>query len=184
MAVAPKAQLNAEGGTIELHNDSPTGTLLGKSDFIGDSPGSGFTPKPVTIKIDSAKGAHDLYLVFQNPAAKSGVSLMVVMNTTFKNGQGIIKDQSAVTYSAADLGAYVGKYKMTGLPFPVIEISLKDGKLMMDAGGQIGEIKPEADPDQFDASGKAKIIFMRNEEKKVDKLKMNAMGFSFDGVKE
>ncbi len=183
MAVAPKAQLNAEGGTIELHVDAPTGTLLGKSDFIGDVPGSGFTPKAVSFKIDPVKGMHDVFFVFQNPAAKSGASLMVVMNTNFKNGTAIT-NKNAVTYSVTDLNAFVGKYKMTGLPFPYIEISVKDNKLMMDAGGQIGEINPTEETDQFDANGKAKILFLRNNDKKVDKLKMSAMGFDFEGVKE
>ena len=48
--MAPKAQLNAEGGIIELHIDSPNGKLLGKTDFIGDS-GRGFEfgGKPVSL---------------------------------------------------------------------------------------------------------------------------------------
>ena len=37
-----------------------------------------------------------------------------------------------------DLDDYAGKYKMTGLPFPYIEVSVKDGKLMMKAGEQGG----------------------------------------------
>jgi len=40
-AMAPKSQLNAEGGFIELHIDAPNGKLLGKTDFIGDAGGSG-----------------------------------------------------------------------------------------------------------------------------------------------
>ena len=38
--------------------------------------------------------------------------------------------------------------------------------------------------DKFDADGKATILFIRDEKKKVIKLKMEAMGFSFDGMKE
>ncbi len=183
MAVAPKAQLNAEGGTIELHIDSIAGKLLGKSEFIGDIPGSGFKPNPVTIKVEPVKGVHDVYFVFQNPAAVSGRSLMIVMNTMFKTGE-MIKNQGTMSLPAADHNAYTGKYKMTGLPFPYIEISVKDDKLIMDAGGQISEIKPTEEQDLFDADGKATLTFIRNGEKKVDKLKMNAMGFTFDGTKE
>ncbi len=184
MAVAPKAQLNAEGGTIELHIDSPTGTLLGQSEFIGDVPGSGFSPKPVSVKIQPTQGEHDVYVIFQNPNAKSGVSLMVVMNSVFKTATSEAVSVKARSYTANELKAYVGKYKMTGLPFPFIEISVNDNKLMMDAGGQIGEIKSTDEVDKFDADGRAKILFIFNEDKKVNKLKMDAMGFSFEGVKE
>ena len=182
MAAAPKAQLNAEGGVIELHIDSPDGALLGKTDFIGDA-GSGFAPKPNSIKIQPVKGLHDIYLVFQNPAAKSGASLMVVMNTLFKSGE-IIKQEPVTIKQDTDLTIYTGKYKMTGLPFPYIEINLKDGKLMIDAGGQVGEIKATGEPNQFDAGGQAKILFIGDDTKKINKLKMDAMGFSFEGVKE
>ena len=72
---------------------------------------------------------------------------------------------------------------MTGLPFPFITISNKDGKLMMDADGQVGEIKPTATADVFDADGKAVITFLRDDTGKVTKLKMDAMGFSFEGTK-
>ena len=73
---------------------------------------------------------------------------------------------------------------MTGLPLPFIEISVKDGKLFIDAGGQTGEIKPTGEEDKFDANGKATVLFIRDEKKKIAKVKMDAMGFSFDGVKE
>ena len=86
-AMAPKAQLNAEGGTIELHVDAPNGELLGKTAFIGDA-GGGFASggKASSIDVKSTEGVHDIYLVFVNPNAKAGASLMVVMNTTFKSG--------------------------------------------------------------------------------------------------
>jgi cytochrome c len=162
--------------------DSPTGRLLGKSEFIGDV-GTGFAPQPVAFKIDPVKGKHDVFLMFQNPEATSGSSLMVVMNTTFKNGA-LPAVQPTTNTSIVDLNVYAGKYKMTGLPFPYIEISVKDNKLIMDAGGQVGEIKPTGEPDQFDSDGKAVILFLSSNEKKFDKLRMDAMGFSFEGAKE
>ena len=58
---------------------------------------------------------------------------------------------------AVDLNDYAGKYKMTGLPFPFVEVSVKDGKVMMKAGEQGGEIKPMSEEDKFDADGKATI---------------------------
>ena len=72
---------------------------------------------------------------------------------------------------------------MTGLPFEYITISEDDGKLMMDANGQNG-VLTSAGPDTFDGGGKAMIQFLRDDKKVVTKLKMDAMGFSFEGIKE
>lgn len=181
MAVAPKSpQITTLGGVIEVREDSPTGKLVGTSEFIGDT-GAGFAPKAVTIKLQPTSGLHDYYFVFANPAATGAGTLMIVMNTTFKSADGAVV--SAAPVPVADLNAYAGKYKMTGLPFPYIEVTVKEGKLIMDAGGNVGEIKPTAEADKFDADGKATIFFIREGEK-VGKLKMDAMGFSFEGVKE
>ena len=53
----------------------------------------------------------------------------------------------------------------------------------MDANGQQGALT-SAGPDTFDADGKAIIQFQRDDKKVVTRLKMDAMGFSFEGVKE
>ncbi|MCF6403081.1 ThuA domain-containing protein [Chitinophaga filiformis] len=85
IAMAPKAQLNAAGGIIELHVDDPNGKLLGQTPFIGDvQGGSLFSGKPVLLPVTTTEGFHDIYLVFKNKDAASGSSLMVVLNTTFK----------------------------------------------------------------------------------------------------
>lgn len=85
-AMAPKAQLNAAGGIIELHIDNPEGKLLGQTPFIGDTPAGGamFSSKPVQLPVAPTEGFHDIYLVFKNKEAAPGSSLMVVLNTTFK----------------------------------------------------------------------------------------------------
>jgi cytochrome c len=180
-ALAPKAQLNAEGGIIELRMDSPTGKLLGQTPFIGDN-GGGFQAKPEDINIEPATGRHDIYLVFQNPKAKAGQSLMVVTNTEFKTAD-VGGPQAAQPVAVGDLSAYTGRYIMTGLPFPHIDVSVKDGKLFMKAGDQEGEVKPVG-ADTFDADGRAKILFLRDENNKVNKLKMDTMGFTFEGPRE
>ncbi len=184
-AMAPKDQLNAKGGIIELRMGAPNGKLLGQTEFIGDKSGGGLSfsmPKPVSLKVTPTEGVHDIYLVFQNPTAEPG-SLMIVLGTEFKTDDaGVV--QAVQKTTAVDLNNYTGKYKMTGLPFSHVEVSVKDGKLMMNAGGQEGEIKPMGEEDKFDADGKATILFIRDEKKKVNKLKMEAMGFGFDGVKE
>lgn len=184
VAMAPKAQLNAQGGIIELHTDAPNGKLIGKTDFIGDAGGAlSFSGgKPVSLPVaPTTEGTHDVYFVFQNPEAKPG-ALMIVMNTTFKTADSItaiVKDMPK-----AILTDYTGKYKMTGLPFPYVEVTVQDGKLIMNAGGQAGEITPMDETDKYDAGGKAIILFLRDEKKKVIKLQMQASGFKFEGEKE
>jgi cytochrome c len=180
MAVAPKAQLSALGGFIEIRTDSPGGKLLGKSDFIGDT-GGGFGGKPVVINLAPTEGTHDLYMVFTNEDPKASGALMVVMNTTVKTSQLTI-DPSTAVETKANPGDYVGKYKMTGLPFEFITVTEKDGKLFMEAGGQGGELKQTGN-DTFDAGGQAKISFVR-ESGMVKSMKMEAMGFNFEGTKE
>ena len=181
-ALAPKAQLNAEGGVIELHIDSPEGKVLGKTPFITDS-GKGFQASPELIALEPTEGVHDVYLVFQNPKAKAAQSLMIVMNTTFKSDSAPVQQTVAKPLTAEDLNTYAGRYIMTGLPFPHIDVKVQDGKLIMNAGGQEGEIK-SVGTDKFDADGRATITFLRDAANKVTKLKMEAMGFTFEGPKQ
>jgi cytochrome c len=86
LATAPKAQLNALGGTIEIRLDGPDGPLVGASEFLAPSDKAGFQPSvlqiPVKVPAETPPGLHDVYLVFTNPEAASG-SLMVVLGTTF-----------------------------------------------------------------------------------------------------
>jgi len=184
-AMAPKAQLNAEGGYIELHIDAPKGKLLGKTDFIGDSGGGfGGGGKPVELVVKPTEGFHDVYLVFTNPKAKAGSTLMIVMNTVFKMGD--VKNIPAppTTATKVDLNDYVGKYKVNGLPFPYIEVTLQDGKLYLKAGEQGGPINSTDEADKFDAEGKASVQFVRDDQKKVVKMQVEANGFKFEGTKE
>jgi cytochrome c len=183
-AMAPKAQLNAEGGIIELRINTPDGELLGQTPFIGDG-GGGLMGggKPASLTVKPTEGVHDIYLVFKNPQAKPGTSLMIVMNTSFKTDAlgNQVKPQAA---DVADLNDYIGKYKMTGLPFPYIEVSIQDGKLHTKAGEQAGDISPAGETDKFSSSQGATIQFNRDSNKKVVGLKLDASGFSFEGVKE
>ena len=82
MATAPKPQLNAKGGKVELRLDSPTGKLIGESTFLEPSDKMDFTPSALTIPVKLPAPVdnkpHDVYLVFLNPSESSG-SLMVVM---------------------------------------------------------------------------------------------------------
>jgi len=85
---------------------------------------------------------------------------------------------------SANLADYVGKYKMEGLPFDYITIAVKDGKLMIDTGSQNGQLTPMPEVDKYDAAGQAAIKFVRNADKKVTGVTLEAQGMSFNGKKE
>ncbi len=73
---------------------------------------------------------------------------------------------------------------MTGLPFEEIAISVKDDKLMIDAGGQVGELTATGTADKYDAGGKAIVVFIKNDAGAVTKVKLEAMGMAFEGEKK
>ncbi|HMC54805.1 MAG TPA: ThuA domain-containing protein [Gemmatimonadaceae bacterium] len=81
MATAP-AQYGAQGGSIEVHADSATGALLGKTEMIAPQTGAG---APVTVRaaLTPTSGIHDLYIVVRNDAVKQDQMLMVLMTATF-----------------------------------------------------------------------------------------------------
>lgn len=82
MAMAPKPQLNASGGKVELRLDSPTGKVIGESAFLEPSDKLDFKPSTldIPVKLPAADGKpHDVYMIFVNPSKSSG-SLMVVMS--------------------------------------------------------------------------------------------------------
>lgn len=90
LATAPKPQLNAVGGKVELRLDSPTGPLLGTSQMLEPSDVMSFEPSrlmvPVELPADYNGALRDVYLVFVNENAGEN-SLMVVMGTIFMLGQ-------------------------------------------------------------------------------------------------
>lgn len=87
MAMAPKPQLNAAGGKVELRMDSPTGGLLGTSDLLEPSEALDFKPTilpiPFRIPEKSDTKLHDIYVVFVNPKAEEH-SLMIIIGAEFK----------------------------------------------------------------------------------------------------
>ena len=90
-ATAPKPRANAVGGTIELHLDSPGGTLVGKSEMLEPTEEFSFAPNMLDISIEvpaeAGEGPHDLYLVFVNPGHPDD-TIMVVTQTRFRIGGG------------------------------------------------------------------------------------------------
>jgi len=88
-AIAPKPQLNAAGGKVELRLDSPKGKLVGESPVLEVSDKLDFKPSLLTVPVQAGASAdgklHDIYVVFVNPKADDH-SLMVVMGAEFKLG--------------------------------------------------------------------------------------------------
>ncbi|MGH7604069.1 MAG: ThuA domain-containing protein [Gemmatimonadaceae bacterium] len=81
LALAP-TQYHAIGGTIELHLDSPTGTLLGATEAI--HPSDGQVPARLRVALQPTSGMHDLYLVFKNPDVKGDQFLLAILTATFE----------------------------------------------------------------------------------------------------
>jgi cytochrome c len=138
-AAAPKPQLNAVGGIVELHLGSPTGQLLGTSKFLEASEKMDFSPKALSVPINltgiATDKLQDVYAVFVNPTEKNG-SLMVVMGLEFKMantdlGEAINEGKT----EAISSDFYVGKWQTTVAGTPggdiVMDLDLVrvDGKL-------------------------------------------------------
>lgn len=147
-AAAPKPQLNAAGGMVELHLGSPKGTLIGQSKFLEPSEKMDFAPKVVSVPINLASietdKPQDVYAVFVNPKS-DGQSLMVVMGFEFKMAtDAAAQEQPQVAQTEAINDFYAGKWETTFIGTPqgdavlILDLVRKDGKLS-------GTITPKAE---------------------------------------
>jgi cytochrome c len=83
-AVSP-AQYQARGGKIEVHLDSPTGTVLGETEMI--RPAASPAPQQLRTALRPTSGVHDVYLVFRNADATGDGFLFGVLTATFEAGR-------------------------------------------------------------------------------------------------
>ncbi len=173
-ATAPKPQLGAVGGMVELHIGSPTGTIIGKSEFLEASDAAGFAPSqliiPITLPADFDGKKQDLYVVFKNEKNPQG-SLMVVMGAEFKmihEKPVVAPTQSNAASSTGDF--YVGKWDLlvTGTPNG-------DTKFSMNLARKGGKLEGEL----VDSSGKNPAIPITKIEESADNLTVyfSAQGF-------
>ena len=69
----PKVQLNAVGGRIEIHTDSPTGPLLGQTDTFAvnesKDPAAMSSADKAKVSLAPVAGQHDVFFVFKNEKA-------------------------------------------------------------------------------------------------------------------
>ena len=190
-ASAPKAQLNAAGGSIEVHLDAPTGKLIGETAFIAATDGGSMTtmPPPVIAKLSPVTGLHAVYLVFKNDKAPAGQALFVLIDLEFKTSESASRAATATKAtpssgtSAPNLADYAGKYKMTGMPFEYIEITPKNGTLHIKAGTNEGELTPGTQPDEFNGDNGTVFSFGRGVDQKPASLTLKVQGMTFNGVR-
>lgn len=168
-ATAPKPQLNAAGGKVELHLGSPTGKLLGESQFLEATDKMDFNPKVVSVPINLTGVAtdklQDVYAVFVNPKAEG--SLMVVMGLEFKmaNEGATVEAPKVEAGSSADF--YVGKWaaKMIGTPGGDVAIDFVIERTNGKLSGKMVSEKMGSQPfdkiEETDAE-KIKVFFQAN----------------------
>ena len=105
--------------------------------------------------------------------------------TCFTLSAGSIEKENIFYSDSIALKEFAGKYKFVGLPFDYMEITLENGVLNVDAGGQGGPMTQDKEnTDKFDVLGEAIFKFVRNEEKKIVKLVVEYQGMTMNGERE
>ncbi|WP_310586688.1 ThuA domain-containing protein [Marinilongibacter aquaticus] len=152
-ATAPKPQLNAIGGKVEVRLGSPKGTLIGTSEMLSPSDKMDFTPSilqiPLRVPQSVKPELQDVYLVFSNPDGGTG-SLMVVMGVEFVLASNGSADAAQVQEGKAT-DYFVGQWQTTFLDTPN-----GDAELLLDLQREgeslVGTITPQ------NADGKAEGV--------------------------
>ncbi len=112
-----------------------------------------------------------------------------------ENGYVVLKVGSGVYHFAAtnpvsaatgiNTAEYAGKYKTEGGMVSMIEIVAEKGKLIAKMFNNSGELEPIKDvKDQFSSSDGSTVTFIRDEQNKIVKIKMDALGMTFEGIKQ
>ena len=81
---------------------------------------------------------------------------------------------------------YVGRYKVKDAPIEDLIVTLQNGKLMGEAVGQgSAQLLATNETDIFDVVGyDGKLVFIRNENRVVTKLKLSVQGQTMEGEKQ
>ncbi len=164
-ATAPRPQLNAAGGKIELRDGGPDGALLGTTEFLEPSDALNFNPTtlsaPIALPEDFDGKPRDLCVVFVNEASEVNASLMVLMGIEVRflhEPRPIPVEVSAVSTSFGG-DFYTGRWDLTFFGTPngdskmIADLTREDGVLtgdLLDPGGvnpavPITEIKESGD---------------------------------------
>jgi len=84
---APIEMMNAAGGTMEVHIDSPTGPLIGTSSPIVPKVPIKAPPSVVIAPLTPTTGFHDLFFVYRNEKTAPGQALFILFNIQFIPGK-------------------------------------------------------------------------------------------------
>lgn len=189
-ATVPQAQMMASGGTIEVRTGSPNGNLIGSVDVMppGHASGQPNSQGQYVAKIKETLGLQDTYFVFTSEIAETGQSLFVVVDLEFQTAESAQMKTAPKAVkkiiSEETIQSYVGKYKVSGLPFDFLEITANSGKLFLKAGPDESPLLPQEQDDKFLGDKGIEILFIREADNKVNSLSMKTMGFSFEGKKQ
>lgn len=93
--------------------------------------------------------------------------------------------QPAAESANINLGEYAGKYKVEGGMVKLIEIKMQNGKLAAVVFNNSGELEPvKKAKDQFTSADGSTTTFTRDAQGKINKVKMGALGMTFEGVRQ
>lgn len=124
-------------------------------------------------------------------ALKSDIKVVATENgyVIFNVGSGVYHFAAAIPASAAieiNTAEYVGKYKTEGGMVNMIEIVTENEKLVAKVFNNSGELEPVKDvKDQFSSADGSTVTFIRDtQNNKIVKIKMDALGMTFEGTKQ
>lgn len=93
--------------------------------------------------------------------------------------------KSAIAATSINVAEYVGKYKTDGGMVSMIEIVSENGKLIAKVFNNSGELEPVKDAkDKFTSADGSTTTFTRDASGKVAKIKIDALGMTFEGIKQ
>jgi hypothetical protein len=97
-----------------------------------------------------------------------------------------VSAQTTTTVDTLAYKEYVGKYKVKEGPIEDLIVTIQNGKLMGEAVGQgSAELLATKEPDIFDVVGyDGKLVFIRNENKVVMRIKLSVQGQTMEGEKQ
>jgi cytochrome c len=94
-------------------------------------------------------------------------------------------DSTKAWFNMSDSSAFKGKYKMEGVGFDYMEVSVRDSSLFFAGGEYAGILTPLKDrKDSFDAMGQAVFAFVRSASGEIDLVRIDYNGGVYEGKKD
>lgn len=109
----------------------------------------------------------------------------ILLATSSLYAQAPANDSTKAWFNISDSSAFIGKYKMEGVGFDYMEITVKDSSLFFSGGEYAGVLTPLTDKkDTFDGLGQAVFAFIRNAAGEVELVRIDYSGGQYEGKKE